>query len=73
MRQRRSYAIRGASSRSAPPSAADTVCVPGMSRATKRGKSGRSFTTKPQAISDAPSAKTTSPRSRIHCQNKVVP
>ena len=40
--------------------------------ATKRGKSGRSFTMKSQAISSAPSAKTTSPGRRIHCQNSVV-
>ena len=45
---------------------------PERTRSTKRGKSGRSFTMKSQAISNAPSAKTTSPGIRIHCQNSVV-
>ena len=45
---------------------------PESSRPTKCGMSGRSFTMKSQAISKAPTANTTSPGSRIHCQNSVV-
>src|SRR5215831_5367798 len=44
---------------------------PGTRRTTKPGRSGRNLTTKSQAISNAPSAKTTSPGRRIHCQRRV--
>jgi hypothetical protein len=46
---------------------------PGTSRDSRAPKSrGRDFTRKSQAINTAPAANTTSPGSRIHCQNSVL-
>jgi hypothetical protein len=56
----------------APPTALGNRREPGINRSTKRGKRERSLTMKSQAISRAPSAKTTSPGKRIHCQTSVV-
>jgi hypothetical protein len=57
---------------SRPPVALGSMRGPGIRRTTKPGRSGRNLTRKSQAISSAPSAKTTSPGKRIHCQRRVV-
>jgi len=56
---------------SAPAAGLSIGCAPGIQRPTDRGSSGRALIVKSQAISNAPIANTTSPGSRIHCQNKV--
>lgn len=53
-------------------STAPALCGSSRKPPRTRGASGRTFTTKSHAISSAPSAKTMSPGSLIHCQKRVV-